>query len=78
MVQFDRTLVIVIVVDRVHRKPLQRPWLTLAIDPSRMVAGFYLTLEPPSALSVALTIQHLMQSNFDWPEGVGNDADWPA
>lgn len=79
VVQIDHTLVDVIVVDRVHRKPLQRPWLTLAIDvASRMVAGFYLTLEPPSALSVALAIQHLVQPKFDWLENLGIDADWPA
>lgn len=42
--------------------------LTLAIDvASRMVAGFYLTLEPPSALSVVPAIQHL--------ESLGIDAD---
>ena len=79
VVQIDHTLVDVIVVDRVHRKPLQRPWLTLAIDvASRMVAGFYLTLEAPSVLSVALAIQHLVQPKFDWLEGLGIDADWPA
>ncbi|MFU8866183.1 MAG: transposase, partial [Rhodobacterales bacterium] len=79
VVQIDHTLVDVIVVDRVHREPLQRPWLTLAIDvASRMVAGFYLTLEPPSALSVALAIQHLVQSKLDWLESLGIDADWPA
>ncbi|MDD9727598.1 transposase family protein [Roseovarius sp. SK2] len=79
VVQIDHTLVDVIVVDRVHRKPLQRPWLTLAIDvASRMVAGFYLTLEPPSALSVALAIQHLVQPKSDWLESLGIDADWPT
>ena len=51
--QIVHTLVDVIVVDRASRQPLQRPWLTLAIDvASRMVAGFYLTLEPPSITSV--------------------------
>lgn len=79
VVQIDHTLVDVIVVDRVHRKPLQRPWLTLAIDvASRMVAGFYLTLEPPSALSVSLAIQHVVRPKFEWLEGLGVDADWPA
>lgn len=79
VVQIDHTLVDVIVVDRVHRKPLQRPWLTLAIDvASRMMAGFYLTLEPPSALSVSLAIQHVVQPKFEWLEALGIDADWPA
>ena len=79
VVQIDHTLVDVIVVDRAYRQPLQRPWLTLAIDvASRMVAGFYLTLEPPSALSVSLVIQHLVQPKLDWLEGLGIDADWPT
>ena len=61
VVQIDHTLVDVIVVDRASRQPLQRPWLTLAIDvASRMVAGFYSTLEPPSVTSVALAIQNLV------------------
>ena len=79
VVQIDHTLVDVIVVDRAYRQPLQRPWVTLAIDiASRMVAGFYLTLEPPSALSVALVIQHLVQPKLDWLGSLGIDADWPT
>jgi len=79
VIQIDHTLVDVIVVDRAHRQPLQRPWVTLAIDvASRMVAGFYLTLEPPSALSVSLVIQHLVRPKLDWLDGLGIDADWPA
>ncbi|WP_299682825.1 transposase family protein [uncultured Roseobacter sp.] len=79
VVQIDHTLVDVIVVDRIHRKPLQRPWLTFAIDiASRIVAGFYLTLEPPSALSVSLAIQHVVQPKGDWLNALGIDADWPT
>lgn len=77
-VQIDHTLVDVIVVDRQHRRPLQRPWLTLAIDvASRMVAGFYLTLEAPSTVSVALAIQHLVQPKEAWLAGLGIEAEWP-
>ncbi len=79
VVQIDHTLVDVIVVDRAHRRPLQRPWVTLAIDvASRMVAGFYLTLEPPSALSVSLVIQHLVRPKLHWLDGLRIEADWPA
>ena len=54
LVQIDHTLVDVIVVDAETREPIQRPWLTLAIDvATRCVAGFHLSLEPPSATSVA-------------------------
>lgn len=79
VVQIDHTLVDIIVVDRAHRQPLQRPWVTLAIDvASRMVAGFYLTLEPPSALSVSLAVQHLVQSKMDWLDGLGIDTNCPT
>ncbi|MCR5860536.1 transposase family protein [Mesorhizobium sp. J428] len=79
IVQIDHTLVDVIVVDRQYRRPLQRPWLTLAIDvASRMVAGFYLTLEAPSTVSVALAIQHLVQPKEAWLGGLGIDAEWPT
>lgn len=79
VVQIDHTLVDVIVVDRRYRRPLQRPWLTLAIDiASRTVAGFYLTLEAPSTVSVALAIQHVVQPKEVWLAGLGIDAKWPA
>ena len=79
VVQIDHTLVDIIVVDRVSRQPLQRPWLTLAIDvASRMVAGFHLTLEPPSTMSVALAIQNLVMPKRDWLARYGLVADWPA
>ena len=78
VVQIDHTLADVIVVDRQYRKPLQRPWLTLAIDvASRMVAGFYLALEAPSTVSVALAIQHCVQPKETWLAGLGISAEWP-
>ena len=59
LIQIDHTLVDVIVVDTATRAPIQRPWLTLAIDVcTRCVAGFHLSLEPPSATSVALCLSH--------------------
>src|SRR5208283_3316583 len=79
VVQIDHTLVDVIVVDRASRQPLQRPWLTLAIDvASRMVAGYYLTLEPPSVTSVALTIQHVVQPKDAWLARLGVNGRWLA
>ena len=59
LVQIDHTLVDVIVVDAETREPIQRPWLTLAIDvATRCVAGFHLSLEPPSSTGVALCVSH--------------------
>lgn len=79
IVQIDHTLVDLFVVDAVHRRPLQRPWLTLAIDiASRMVAGFYLTLENPSSASVALCVQHMVMPKEPWLEARDIKAAWPV
>ncbi|NEJ26141.1 hypothetical protein GR247_40115 [Rhizobium leguminosarum] len=77
IVQIDHTLVDLFIVDTVHRRPLQRPWLTLAIDvASRMVAGFHLSLETPSSTSVALVVQQLVLLKGPWFEDRGIEAEW--
>ena len=59
VVQIDHTLVDLIVVDREKRQPIGRPRLTLAVDvKTRMIAGFHVSLWPPSALSVCLALTH--------------------
>jgi putative transposase len=78
LVQIDHTLVDVIVVDSVTRAPIRRPWLTLAIDVySRCIVGFHLSLEPPSATSVALCIAHAALSKTQWLSERKIDAEWP-
>jgi putative transposase len=77
LVQIDHTLVDVIVVDSITRAPIQRPWLTLAIDvATRCVAGFHLSLEPPSATSVALCIAHAALPKVAWLSDRGIDGEW--
>lgn len=79
LIQIDHTLVDVIVVDSETRAPIQRPWLTLAIDVcTRCVAGFRLSLEPPSATSVALCLSHAALSKESWLAERRIDADWPV
>ena len=79
LVQIDHTVVDVIVVDSATRKPIQRPWLTLAIDVhSRCVAGFYLSLEPPSATSVALCIAHAAMPKQPWLAQRKIEEEWPV
>ncbi|WP_159732893.1 DDE-type integrase/transposase/recombinase, partial [Methylosinus sp. Ce-a6] len=79
VVQIDHTKIDVFVVDSVHREPIGRPWLTLAIDvASRMVAGFYVSLEAPSSTSVALAIQHLVLPKESWLMRLGVVAEWPV
>lgn len=79
LVQVDHTLVDVIIVDSLTRAPIQRPWLTLAIDVcSRCVVGFCLSLEPPSATSVALCIAHAVLPKDSWLAARGIEGDWPV
>lgn len=56
-VQFDHTKVDTFVVDKTFRETIQRPYLTLGIDvASSAIVGYYLSLEAPSTLSIAMTI----------------------
>lgn len=79
LVQIDHTLVDVIAVDSITRQPIQRPWLTIAIDVySRCVVGFHLALDPPSATSVALCIAHAVLPKEGWLMARGVAGDWPV
>lgn len=57
VVQIDHTKLDIILVDDLDRMPIGRPWITLAIDVfSRMIAGLYVSIDPPGALSVGLCL----------------------
>ena len=67
LLQIDHTLMDVEVVDREQRRSIGRPWLTLAIDvASRAVAGFSISLDSPSALSVSLVLSHAVLPKAGW------------
>lgn len=52
-IEIDHTPLDVLVVEKNTYLPLGRPWLTLAIDrKSRMIVGFYISFNAPSAHSV--------------------------
>lgn len=78
MVQIDHTPVDLILVDPIERRPIGRPWVTVAIDLfSRCIAGFHVTLEAPSSTSVGLCLTHVASEKKPWLENIGIDADWP-
>ncbi len=53
-VQIDHTPLDIMLVDSIHRKPIGRPYLTLAIDVySRMIVGLYLSLQEPGYFNVS-------------------------
>jgi putative transposase len=78
-VQIDHTLADVFVVDEETRLPLGRPYLTLAIDVfSRMVIGFHLTMDHPSALSVGLCLTQAVFDKGEWLDSRGIRHSWPC
>lgn len=67
IVQIDHTLMDIIILDDETRLPIGRPWLTIAIDVySRMVYGFVISLDPPSAMSSALCLQQAICKKEPW------------
>jgi len=79
LVQIDHTKGDVLLVDEETRLPIGRPWLTLVEDIySRMILGFYVSLDPPSALSVGLAIAHAVLPKDAWLAEHGIDLVWPC
>lgn len=77
--QIDHTVVDVIVVDEQYRQPIGRPVLTIAIDVcTRMVAGFHLSLEAPSSVSVGLCLLHAVYDKTAWLNERGIEVPWPV
>lgn len=78
MVQIDHTPVDLILVDPIERRPIGRPWITVAIDVfSRCIVGLHVTLDAPSATSVGLCLAHVAADKRPWLQEIGVDADWP-
>lgn len=79
VIQIDHTRADVFVVDEETREPIGRPWLTLAIDVcSRMVAGFYLSMDAPSCLSTSLCLLHMVFDKSAWLKDRDIQESWPV
>ena len=76
--QIDHTQLPINVVDEEDREPIGKPWLTLAIDVNcRMVPGLYLSLDPPSAMSVGLCLIHAILPKEQYLAKRGITTPWP-
>lgn len=76
--QIDHTPLDVVIVDDVHRRHIGRPWLTVAIDVySRCVAGFYLSLDAPSEVTVGMCLVHAILPKESWLGVIGVQTRWP-
>ncbi|WP_423171256.1 Mu transposase C-terminal domain-containing protein [Stenotrophomonas maltophilia] len=77
--QIDHTPLDVLIVDDVHRLHVGRPWLTVAIDVyTRCIAGFYLSLDPPSEVSVGMCMVHAILPKEGWLAELQVTANWPV
>lgn len=79
IIQIDHTPADLILVDEVHRTPIGRPWITLAIDVySRMVVGWYISLDPPGDLSTGICISNTILPKLPLVANLGIDFPWPC
>lgn len=79
VVQIDHTPADIILVDDLYRRPIGRPWITLAMDVySRMVTGYYLSFDPPSETSVAMCVAHSILNKDEWLLLHKVGAQWPV
>jgi putative transposase len=79
VIQIDHTPVDLLLVDDVHRRPVGRPWITLAIDVfSRMVAGFSVSFDPPGAMAVGLCLGHAILPKDSWLARHDIATPWPV
>ena len=77
IIQIDHTPLDIIIVDELMRKPIGRPYLTLAIDIfSRMVYGFYITLQAPSFFSVGQALYMGIMPKNNYLESLGVEGNW--
>jgi len=75
--QIDHTPLDIILVDYHSRKPLGRPYLTLAIDVySRMVAGFYLSMQAPGYFSVSQCLYNAFLPKDDFLKKYDIQGEW--
>jgi putative transposase len=79
VVQIDHTPVDLILVDDIHRRPVGRPWLTVAIDVfSRVVVGFYVSFDSPGAMAVGLCLAHAILPKETWLAKHQITTPWPV
>lgn len=79
VVQIDHTPADIILVDDIYRRPIGRPWITLAMDVySRIVTGYYLSFDPPSETSVAMCVSHSVLPKDEWLLLHKVEAQWPV
>ncbi|WP_314069626.1 Mu transposase C-terminal domain-containing protein [Campylobacter showae] len=79
IIQIDHTKVDVMVVDKETRQSIGRPYITVAIDIfSRMIYGFYISLEAPSYFSVGQCLLNAILPKDDIVRQYQIQGEWPV
>lgn len=79
VVQIDHTKLDIVLVDAIDRLSIGRPWITLAFDVfSRMVVGFFVSLDPPSASTTGLALAHAILPKETWLAKRNISNSWPC
>ncbi|WP_138069738.1 Mu transposase C-terminal domain-containing protein [Sulfitobacter sp. EhC04] len=79
IVQIDHTMADIILVDYMDRRPLARPYLTVAIDvATRIVLGVFVSFDAPSVLSIALCLDHCVRRKSIHVPGTLEELVWPT
>ena len=77
IVQIDHTLLDIQIVDETYRETIGRPYITVAMDLySRMIYGFYLTLDAPGFYSVGQTLYLGMSPKKRYLEHLAIEGEW--
>ncbi len=76
--QIDHTPIDLILVDEEYRESIGRAWLTIVTDVcTRMLAGFYVSLDPTGALATGLALTHAILPKDAWMAEKELDGKWP-
>ena len=79
VVQIDHTLLDIIVVSEEDREAIGRPWITMGIDVfSRMVTGFYVSMDPPGTLGAGICISNSILKKDYIVEKYELRSEWPV
>jgi putative transposase len=78
LVQMDHTRADVYLLDRVHRQPLGRPWITFLIDVfTRCILGFYVSHRDPSIYRCGRAVANAILPKEPLLEQMGLDIGYP-
>lgn len=79
VVQIDHTEADVILVDERTRRPMARPWVTLALDVfSRVVVGYHISIERPNAFAAGGCLSQAMLPKREVLAKLEVSGEWPV